>query len=221
MFKYIIISDTHLGSDVSQREKIIDLLRHIETENLIINGDLIDTNHLKRLNKKDWKILSLLRKLSKNTKIIYIRGNHCHDIAETLSDLLGFEFKLEYDFSLNSNKFHVEHGDKFDTFISKYWLITEIATGFYYWVRRFSGPRQIIAQYLKKRSKNFIKCIEKVKNRAVKFCTINNYDYIICGHTHHAFLEKDYKYINSGCFTEADCSYITIDKNCDIKLVYV
>ena len=219
MYKYVISNDWHIGSEVCQREKIIHLLKHIKTETLVLNGDIIDVEHTKRLKKKDWEILSLLRKLSKTVRIIYIRGNHDSKISEMICDLLGFEFHKEFDFELNGKKFHITHGDYFDFFISKYWLLTEIATGLYYWIQRFSTPKQVIARILKKRSKNFIKCVEKIKERASKFAIDEGYDYVVCGHTHHHYFKDGDKYINTGCFTEAECSYLTIKNGGEINLV--
>jgi hypothetical protein len=50
--KYIITSDWHIGSDVCQRDKIIKMLKSINTEILILNGDIVDIDHVKRLKKK-------------------------------------------------------------------------------------------------------------------------------------------------------------------------
>ena len=210
--KYVITSDWHIGSEVCQRDKIIKMLKSINTENLILNGGIIDIDHLKRLKKKDWEILSILRKLSKDVNIIYIRGNHDPKISETISDLLGFTFKNELDVEVNGIKFHITHGDVFDYFITNMWLLTEIATGVYYFIQRFSSKNQVLARSLKKKSKSFIKCCENLKERAVKFAIKHKYDYVIAGHTHQYFISYDCKYVNAGCFTEVDCSYIEINK---------
>ena len=217
-YKYVICSDAHLGSPVCQRDKLIKLLSSIHTENLILNGDWIDVSHTKRLNKKDWKILSVLRKMSKHTNIIYLTGNHELGLNETLSELLGFTAAKHYEFEINNKKFYVIHGDVFDSVISEFWLLTEIATGIYYWIQRLGGEKQVIARIIKKKSKNFIKCCERMKVRAENFARHNGFDYILVGHSHMPFLSKDSPYVNSGCFTEVECSYLTVDFNGNIDL---
>jgi UDP-2,3-diacylglucosamine pyrophosphatase LpxH len=221
MSKYIILNDFHLGSEVCQRNKIIEVLKSIKTEVLILNGDLIDINHTKRLKKKDIEILSLLRKASKNTKVIYTLGNHDSEIAPTISDLLGFECLKHYDFELAGKLFHVTHGDYFDTFISKFWLLTEIATGLYYWIQRLDTKKQTISRSLKKNSKSFINCCNNMRKRAELFADIHSYDYVICGHSHQPFSDNNSKYINTGCFTESECSYLTISHDGKIELKFI
>ena len=217
-YKYLIFSDVHLGSKVTQSEKLIQVLKTVAAETIIINGDLIDINHTNRLNKKDWEILSILRKLSKSSRVIYISGNHDDKIYEMISELLGFEHFKNFQFTINKKLYHITHGDIFDSFISKYNLITEIATTIYYIIQRFSTKKQILARAIKRRSKNFIKCCEKIRNRALTYIKSNNINCIILGHTHHKELSKNKEYVNCGCFTETECSYVTIDENGDLLL---
>lgn len=219
--KYIITSDWHIGSDVCQRDKIIKMLKSINTENLILNGDIIDINHLKRLKKKDWEILSLLRKMSKHTHIVYIRGNHDPEISSIISDLLGFDFKKEYDIQVNGIKFHITHGDIFDYFITNMWLLTEIASGIYYYIQKFSSKKQALARALKKKSKGFVKCCDNLKKRAIDYAELKGYDYVIVGHTHQYHLSLPCKYVNDGCFTEIDCSYLEINNFGNMLLKFV
>jgi len=215
------MSDLHLGSEVCQRDKIIEVLKHLKAETLILAGDVIDIDHLKRLSKKDWKILSLLRKLSKTTHIIYIRGNHDSKIADIISDLLGFEFRKNYDFTIDGKKFHVLHGDEFDTFVANFPILTEIATGIYYFIQLLSPKKQVLARIIKRRSKNFIKSCENTKHRAEKYAETHEFHKIICGHVHQWYINNDSKYINTGCFTEVDCSYLEINNlgNCVMKFI--
>lgn len=221
MNKYVITNDWHIGSDVCQREKIIQFLRNLNTETLILNGDIVDINHTKRLKKKDWEILSLLRKISKHTRIIYIGGNHDMEIAQIISELLGFEFMREFNFVLANRKFHVTHGDYFDTFISNFPITTEIATGLYYWIQMLSPKKQGLARALKRQSKGFIKACDKIRKHAEHHAKSHKYDYVICGHTHQHFSSLQSPYINTGCFTEVECSYVAINEHGDILFNFI
>jgi UDP-2,3-diacylglucosamine pyrophosphatase LpxH len=211
MTECTIVSDWHIGSEVCQRDKIINFLKNLNTKMLILNGDIIDINHLKRLTKKDWKILGLLRKHSKHIEIIYIRGNHDPEISEVISELLGLSFKKEFDVTINEVKYHITHGDYFDSFISNFSLITEIATTIYYWIQRFDSKKQTFARSIKRSSKLFTKCCNDVMNKAEKYAISKNYDHIVCGHTHRSYYDINKRYINTGCFTEIECNYLEID----------
>jgi len=212
MIKYTITNDWHIGSAVCQRDKILEMLKNLDTEVLILNGDIIDIDHVKRLTKKDWKILGALRKLSKRTRIIYLPGNHDYSVYELISELLGLEYMKSFDFEVCGKRYHIVHGDIFDSFLTKHWLITEIASGLYYWIQRISTRAQMVARNLKRRSKNFIKCCDKLKKHAEEYASHHGYDYIVCGHTHHLELLPDQRYINTGCFTEVEGSFLEIDK---------
>ena len=114
----IIISDIHLGSDVCESKKLFNFLESIDskTNRLIINGDLFDNLDFRRLKKNHWNVLSLLRTLSKDTEIIWIRGNHDGD-TEIISHLIGVDFKDEYSFVSGNKIVLCLHGDKFDDLI--------------------------------------------------------------------------------------------------------
>ena len=104
----IIISDIHLGSEVSQSKKLIKFFEEIENgsrlvKSLIINGDLFDSWDFRKLKKNHWKVLSHIRKLSKSLHIVYVNGNH-DGPAEIISHLLGVDFLEEYIFESGGKK---------------------------------------------------------------------------------------------------------------------
>jgi UDP-2,3-diacylglucosamine pyrophosphatase LpxH len=211
----IIISDIHLGSSICQDEKLLKFLRQLEwrCNKLIINGDLFDTWDFKRLSDNHWTILKTIRKLTSKIEVIWIRGNH-DGPSDMISHLIGVEFLDEYRFEHNNKKFIVIHGDIFDDFLSKYPLITKLADSLYRLIQRldssFYWPR-----LLKRSSKTFIRAIEKVKERAKNYCRIENYDGIVCGHTHMSDLDENDSvcYYNTGCWTTDPCCYLSIKNN--------
>ena len=85
----LLLSDLHLGSLICQASLTMYLLENKKYDTLIICGGLLDSYNIHRLCKKQWKILSTLRKISKNKKCIFIKGNHDKDL-ETVSALLRF-----------------------------------------------------------------------------------------------------------------------------------
>jgi len=90
----IIISDLHLGTPVSQGDKILKILSS-DFERLIINGDLFDNHSFSRYKKQDWKILNNIRKLSKTKEVILVEGNH-DGCSEFISAITGMNMVSNY-----------------------------------------------------------------------------------------------------------------------------
>src|SRR5260221_11147793 len=79
-FRTIFISDVHLGTPGCQARHLLDFLRHTESRELYLVGDIIDGWQLKR--RCYWHqshndvIQKVLRKARKGTRVPYIAGNH-------------------------------------------------------------------------------------------------------------------------------------------------
>lgn len=222
-YEYLIVSDLHLASLVCQHDKFEHVVKNVAAKNVILNGDIIDVNHTQKLSKKDWHVLTSLRKLSKHSKCYWNAGNHDADVSKMLSEFMGYEYQHELKLDINDKKIIVTHGDQFDSFIGDHPLLTTIGAGLYYWLQAIDPKQQTIPRYLKKRSKNFIKAGKRVKSNAVKWAKSKDHHAIICSHVHQAELTKEDEitYANTGCFTYADCYYVTIDKLGNIELHHV
>jgi len=213
-YEWLIFSDTHMASLVFQHEKFKWVLNNVKAKNIVGNGDLIDVNHTNRLKKGDWEILSLLSKLSKNSQCYWNAGNHDEDVSKLLSEFIGFQHGREVSTNVNGNNILITHGDQFDSFIGDYPLLTTIGAGLYYWLQAIDPKEQKIPKFFKQRSKNFIKAGERVRNNAIKWAKVTGHSSVICSHVHQAEVTHvdNITYANTGCFTFAECFYITIDK---------
>lgn len=209
--KYLIISDIHLGAKDCKAETLLKVLKNKKAKTIIVAGDLFDHHNLHRLDKAHWKVLSKLRKLSKKCKIIYLIGNHCFLKAEFMSILLGFNCKDEHIIELKGEKVLVVHGDIFDIYFTKYKFITNFIVKLYYLIRHNTPFADGFFRLFKSKTNNFIEKSSSIKQNALKYIDMNNYDKIICGHTH--LPEVDDKYINVGSFCETECGYVLIKKN--------
>lgn len=207
----LVISDIHLGSPVSDRKKVLEVLS-LDFKTLIINGDLFDSHSFHRFNKKDWAVLSKLRKLTKTHKVIFIKGNHDPD-GEFLSAITGMEFVNSYSFRLGGFDFYLEHGDKFDHWIKHRPFITWVFTGLYFWLQTIDKSHNL-SRMIKRLSKSWIDAKNIVASKFIAKHGVE-YDVILAGHTH--FPEKFFYgngyYINSGSFCEKTCSYVEIYDN--------
>src|SRR5262245_37726696 len=135
MLDAVIVSDIHLGSANCEAKKLCDLLERIvegelQTERLILNGDVFDSIDFRRLNKNHWKVLSLIRKLSHPAEIVWLAGNHA-GTAELLSHLLGVTVQDEYILESGRERLLILHGHVFDDFIESHPFLTWLGDAVY------------------------------------------------------------------------------------------
>lgn len=216
MYEYTIISDLHLGSNVCRADNILEFLYYLETENLILNGDIFDNMDFRRLKKSHWHILKKLRQISKNTNLIWIRGNHDYE-CEPIAHLIGAEWKIEHTIE-GKKRIYITHGDKFDTIIANRPMLTRIADNIYRLIQSFDKWRGNDFKYsklIKNKSKTLTRIIGHTIDRAIKFAKKNKYNTIIIGHLHKpccvTTTEDMVEYVNSGCWTDKDCHYVSIN----------
>ena len=215
----LIFSDVHLGSQDCRANDLLKILKKVKVKKIIIAGDLFDHHNLHRLKKEHWKVLSKLRKLSKKCKIIYLIGNHCFLKAEFMSILLGFQCQNQYDLDYHNNRILIVHGDIFDIYFTKYKFLMNFVVKLYYFIRKYTPFADDAFRILKNRTNSFVERSSDLKKNAIKYIESNGYDKVICGHSH--IPEHSQNYINSGSFCEEKCSYIMIDKKCNIQLNYI
>lgn len=220
MLDAIIISDTHLGAHNCQSKILLDFLEKVkdntyQTKRIIIAGDLFDSFNV-RLCKQQWKILGILRALSNDMDVVWVKGNHdSYHEAKTVCHLLGSEFyPTHYIFESGNKKILVIHGDFFDSFLTDHPILTWISDWFYWLLQ---NRTHCIAKIAKHKSKSYLHCSEVISKEAVAYAEKLKCDIAVCGHTHLA-LEKD-NYFNSGSWTELPSSYLTV-KDGKVELFY-
>jgi UDP-2,3-diacylglucosamine pyrophosphatase LpxH len=212
----IILSDLHLGSSNCQARSLVDFLDGIRngamaTRRMILNGDVFDSTNFHRLKKLHWKVLSLIRKLSDQVTIIWINGNH-DGPAEIVSHLLGVECRDEIVLESGGRRILVLHGHRFDEFITRYPIVTWAADRMYNLLQRVDQSHSI-AKLAKRKSKTFLRCVEKIEADAIQYAARRGCDAVCCGHTHHPLARPfgPVHYFNSGSWTEKPCQYLTLN----------
>jgi UDP-2,3-diacylglucosamine pyrophosphatase LpxH len=212
MYDGLVMSDLHLGATSSQVRHIQEFLENIPiTRRLVLNGDVLEnTEH--RLTKHHWRVLSLLRKLSDQLELIWVIGNHDRD-ADAIAHLIGASFVPRYQFSSGGKQVLCVHGHGWDNFLTDHPLITIVADWIYLWLQMVNRR---LAVRVKRRSKTFLRSVEKVRVRALDHGKQNRLDLVVCGHTHHAEAPVGVPaagrplYVNTGCWTDHVCHYWTI-----------
>ena len=210
--KILVISDIHLGSPVLRADALLELLDK-KWQQIIVNGDLLDSGKFHRYTKKHWKILSKLRKISKHTPVRLIEGNHDRE-ARVLVEILGLEYLSNLTLEIGLRKILFVHGDQFDSFISKHPIITEVAANIYYMLQRM-GLSKSLCRKIKESSKQWMDASEILANRSLAHIAGTDITDICVGHSHHATSRSIpyHNYWNSGTFCDDPSNYLVICTN--------
>ena len=216
----IIISDLHLGSKMCQSKELLSFLDRLEVRYLILNGDVFDDLHFNRLDHWAWESFAQLRKMSDKCTVVWVRGNHDIIHEQFMSCLLGVKVVSGFYWHVGEKRMFALHGDKWDVYIYRYKLISDIMTWAYNKIQNFNGTiaRRLVG-WIKKHSKMLLKNSQALRGGALKLAKEGAIHGIFCGHTHHAELEKSDNiiYANSGTFESDIPTYIAIDEK-SVKL---
>jgi UDP-2,3-diacylglucosamine pyrophosphatase LpxH len=220
----VVMSDLHLGTFGCHSKEIINYLKSISPEILILNGDIIDGW---QFNKKYFPathmqvIKEIMSLLGKGTRVIYITGNH-DEMLRRYSDLQIGNFQLtdKIVMEINGKMTWIFHGDVFDAttkgsakILAKlgghgYDLLIHINSFINWWLKLFGKEKMSFSKKVKNGVKQAVSWIGDFEQTAAELAIEKDYDYVICGHIHqpqHRTIEtKDGKvtYLNSGDWIE-------------------
>jgi UDP-2,3-diacylglucosamine pyrophosphatase LpxH len=211
----IVISDLHLGSDVCQarllEEFLVWAVEHCRE--LVINGDIFDDLNFKRLTKRHFACLKVIRRNTDrpDIRLVWVRGNH-DGPADIISHIVGVDILDEYVYDNGQIQLLILHGDQFDTITTDYPWLTEIACGLFYFIQKLMPHRA--ARWIRRVTKRFQRNSQLVERRASEYAASRGYCFVTCGHTHLP-LESRHDgvvYVNSGTWTEAPpCPFVVVD----------
>jgi UDP-2,3-diacylglucosamine pyrophosphatase LpxH len=218
----IVMSDIHLGSEVSRSKDALKLLKSYSFSRLVLNGDVFEDLNFKRLRKEDWKFLSYIRKLSnpkRGVEVVWVAGNH-DGIAQILTHLLGIPVFDEYRWEYDGEKYLAIHGHQFDRFLAQNVVVSEAATIFYKFFQRIDSDEQRVSRWLKRRSKTWLRVSQKIATEALTYARRTGADIVFCGHTHQIMESADngVRYFNSGCWTDKPAHFIVVDRSIGVEV---
>ncbi len=209
----LIISDLHLGSQVSQSERLLEFLPRVSFRKLILLGDVFESLNFEKLKEGDWKFLAKIGKLSKTKKIRWIEGNHDKDLIKIFAVFTGAKIYSSYSWKYNGKKYLAIHGHQFDNFLINNAFLSFFANKIYNFIQLVDFKDKRISHFVKSKSKGWLRLSEKVAKRALLYAKLRQVDFIFCGHTHRAMKKKKkgISYYNSGCWTDFPATYILVD----------
>ena len=213
----LILSDLHLGSKHSHTRQILQILECEPFDRLILNGDTIHSVNLRKFKPGHWQVLDRLRGLARSREVILLKGNHDHEGAgsengfgsqDVLPALLGVPMVEEYHLRVGSEAYLVLHGDRFDPILN-HSLVSELA-GWCYGLSQKVNKK--LAKWLKKKSKKWSGVLDWIRAHSVKHAQEQGFAGVVTGHTHFAdnLRVGSIHYVNTGCWTEPPCAYVTI-----------
>jgi len=211
----VIISDLHLGSDVSRARDAVRLLRQLRFRRLVLLGDIFCDLNFARLKKEHWKFLSCIRKLSnprRGVEVVWVEGNHDEGISRVLSHLVGIRVYQQYAWTYAGKRHLAIHGHQFDRFAVNNWLLSSLGAWFYLQLQKIEPGERHLTRWLDKLNSAWLRLSPKVAEGALEFAAQRGVDRIFCGHTHQPMqVEKNgVCYYNSGAWIHDSASYITV-----------
>src|SRR5262249_12069501 len=136
----LILSDLHLGSELSRAAEARWLLKHAQFRRLILLGDIFCDLDFSRLTRSHWKLLSTVRKLSnpkRAVEVVWVEGNHDKGLSHIMSHLVGIRVYQEYAWKCGGLGYLAIHGHQFDRFLSNNALVSAVASSLHLWLQRF------------------------------------------------------------------------------------
>jgi UDP-2,3-diacylglucosamine pyrophosphatase LpxH len=222
-FRTVILSDLHLGTKDAQARALLDILRGIRCEKLILNGDIIDLWSLQRKNHWAPAHTAVIRRILKmaekdGTQVVYLRGNHDDFIGRLLPLAIGrMELAEEHvHIGADGRRYLCIHGDAFDTITAKMrWLaiLGDISyqfllglNRFYNVWRRWRGKEYFsLSQAIKGKVKSAVSFISSFETHLRTLAVRRGCEGVICGHIHKAEdrMIGEVRYLNSGDWVES------------------
>lgn len=220
----VVLSDVHLGTYGCRAKELVNYLKSITTNILILNGDIIDgwqfskryfpTAHMMVLKE-------ILQFVTNGTRVFYITGNH-DEMMRRYADIQIGNFTLtdKLVLEIDNKMTWIFHGDVFDnTTKGGAKVLAKLGSSGYSLLIRFNRFINFILKFLGRERVSISKRVMAGVNKAVskindfeliaaELAIEKKYDYVICGHIHQPQKKvvetKDGKvtYLNSGDWVE-------------------
>ncbi len=188
-------------------------------------GDIIDAWKIQQ-NRWRWRqshsnvIRRILGHAKRDTRIIYIAGNHDEFLRPLIPYGIGFghiEITNQAEHTgIDKKRYLVTHGDLFDgitrlapwiSFLGdrSYDFVLTLNSKFNWLRHRMGFGYWSLSQYLKRRVKKAVDFIFQFEKNLATYCKKRGFDGVICGHIHHAEIKEidGVTYMNDGDWVES------------------
>ncbi len=216
VYDTLILSDLHLGAEMSRAREALRVLEQNCYRRLILLGDIFADLNFGRLKKEHWKFLGFIRKLSnpkRNVEVVWVEGNHDHGLTEIMSHLVGVRVYQEYRWKFAGLSHIAIHGHQFDSFVVNNVRFNYVfGTLLYLQLQKWDTKSKTLTRFLDRLNTHWLRLSTKVAEGALAHARHHKAQRIFCGHTHAALerREEEVEYFNTGSWVDAHPTYITI-----------
>ena len=216
VYDTLILSDLHLGADMSRARHAMRVLQQNRYRRLILNGDIFADLNFARLKKEHWKFLGYIRKLSnpkRNVEVVWVEGNHDHGLTQIMSHLVGVRAYHEYGWEYQGLRHIAVHGHQFDSFgVNNVRFNYLFGTLLYLQLQKWDTKSKMLTRFLDRLNTRWLRLSTKVAAGALAHARHHQAARIFCGHTHAALHrhEDGIDYYNSGSWIDERPTYITV-----------
>jgi UDP-2,3-diacylglucosamine pyrophosphatase LpxH len=196
----VVMSDLHLGTYGCHAKEIVNYLKSIQPQILVLNGDIID---IWQFNKRYFPVShmqvlkEIMHLLSKGTRVIYITGNHDESLRRYSDMNMGnFQLTDKLVMEINGKMTWIFHGDVFDAttkgsakLLAKlgghgYDLLILINSCINRFLKLMGKEKMSFSKKVKNSVKKAVAWIGDFEQTAAELAIEKKYDYVICGHIH-------------------------------------
>ena len=215
----LILSDLHLGAEMSRAREALRLLQESSYRRLILLGDIFADLNFGRLKKEHWKFLGYIRKLSnpkRQVEVVWVEGNHDHGLAQIMSHLVGVRVYHEYGWDYQGLRHIAVHGHQFDDFsVSNVHLSYWFGTLLYLQLQKWDSKNKTLTRFLDRLNTRWLRLSSKVADGALAHAGHNKAQRIFGGHTHAALHKRGEgaDYYNCGAWIDERLTYITVGED--------
>lgn len=211
----LLLSDIHLGSDISRARDALALLKSYGFRRLILLGDIFSDLNFARLNGDHWKFLSYIRKLSnrkRNVEVIWVEGNHDQGLSNIMSHLVGVPVFKRYVWTYDGLRHLAIHGHQFDRFVLDNVLLSRAGELLFSRIQKLDMRNKRFSRYLDRLNTRWLRLSTKVSESALAYGKAGRIDRIFCGHTHLALHQQrdGVAYYNTGAWVDHRPTYVTV-----------
>ncbi|HXB06350.1 MAG TPA: UDP-2,3-diacylglucosamine diphosphatase [Puia sp.] len=220
----VVLSDVHLGTYGCRAKELVNYLKSITPNILILNGDIIDGwQFTKRYFPVAHMMVikEIIQFITSGTRVFYITGNH-DEMMRRYTDIQMGNFALtdKLVLEIDNKMTWIFHGDVFDnTTKGSAKILAKLGSSGYNLLIRFNRFINFILKSLGRERVSISKRVMAEVNKAVskindfeliaaELAIEKKYDYVICGHIHQPQKKivetKNGKvtYLNSGDWVE-------------------
>jgi len=243
--KCLVVSDVHLGTSDSNKDKFLDFLEHLgeNAKDLVLLGDIFDFWRRDPVGVllDNFDVLQKLVNLEPRINVHFVIGNHDFHLKHFGESQIGYIFVFRYSLRLEygGTTYHFIHGyqlehkrfgrslEIYESFADKLCMVGDNVG------RAADAIWNVIGgglDMVREKTNTIIQPPEnrnlgKLKNYAFDLVNpegegIYKGGFLVYGHTHEPFLDEANRVANTGSWVKSSASYIEIDAG-GIKLNHI